>query len=600
MIFVVIFLISIYYLFRPIRYKGRVKIKDATEPSFEPNTCGKAEKPVLRGWRLKLFMRLTNTKFGQMFIEPIMLGPQNLEFTKFWKQTCNFTPTFCPVKIPLPSEKLATSDDPILDTCGLRNTFPENGWVPKTVDDYTSAYINKVSNPVVVVKDIIDKIKLVNSEMKIFCDWDEDQIMQQAKESLHRHSTGKILGPFDGVPIVIKDQFDTIGLTVRSGLPVPKHDPCKTDSAMTERIKAQGIIIIGFTNMHQIGVGVTGANPSPLHGITKNPVNPLYHPGASSSGTAAAIAIGLVPWGIGTDGGGSVRIPAAYCNMAAIKPSAGRIPHRGYAGGTNSCVGPMANTMVDCSKLYSIMAGPDFTDESQITWYQPKVEVPKTVAIKSPFSGLKVGVDYGWIKEADDDIQIAFHRKIEEIEKAGAEIVSVQVPDILNMHVAHYVTFTQEVSAQIQQYFEDMDHIGLDVIALLGVGYDSFKAKDYSLALKFRTKLMKNMEQLFNKIDVLATPCTGNGTWKICDEDGEYGLSCATATSKCTAFTKMFNFTGLPAISTPMGYDKNNMPIGLQFASSWWTEKLLMELGNYLEKNLERRKPEYYLPNRFI
>merc|ERR1711917_53095 len=117
--------------------------------------------------------------------------------------------------------------------------------------------------------------------------------------------------------------------------------------------------------------------------------------------------------------------------------------------------------MVDCSKLYSIMAGPDFTDESQITWYQPKVEVPRTVATKSPFNGLKVGVDFGWIKEADDDVQNVFLKKIEEIEKDGAEIVSVQVPDVLNMHVAHYITFTQEVSAQIQQYFEDMEHIGL-------------------------------------------------------------------------------------------------------------------------------------------
>ena len=82
--------------------KGRIKIRDATEPIFEPNTCGKAKKPVLRGWRLKLMMRLTNTKFGQMFLEPILLGPDNLEFTQFWKQQVNLTPTFCPVKIPLP------------------------------------------------------------------------------------------------------------------------------------------------------------------------------------------------------------------------------------------------------------------------------------------------------------------------------------------------------------------------------------------------------------------------------------------------------------------------------------------------------------------
>ena len=101
---------------------------------------------------------------------------------------------------PIISEKLASSDDPIPDTCGLRNTFPENGWTPKTVDDYTSAYINKISNPVVVAKDIIDKVKLVNSEMKIFCDWDENQIMQDAKECL-KHILSRF---FRTLPVVFK------------------------------------------------------------------------------------------------------------------------------------------------------------------------------------------------------------------------------------------------------------------------------------------------------------------------------------------------------------------------------------------------------------
>ena len=101
---------------------------------------------------------------------------------------------------PIISEKLASSDDPIPDTCGLRNTFPESGWTPKTVDDYTSAYINKISNPVVVAKDIIDKVKLVNSEMKIFCDWDENQIMQDAKECL-KHILSRF---FRTLPVVFK------------------------------------------------------------------------------------------------------------------------------------------------------------------------------------------------------------------------------------------------------------------------------------------------------------------------------------------------------------------------------------------------------------
>ena len=237
---------------------------------------------------------------------------------------------------------------------------------------------------------------ILNKEMRIIVDWDEKQIMEDAKQSLHRYSTGKPIGPFDGVPVVIKDQLDTIGLTVRSGLPVPVHNPSTKDSAVTERLKAQGMIIIGLTNMHQIGVGITGVNPSNLHGFCPNPVNPEYHPGASSSGTVAAIAIGLVPCGIGTDGGGSVRIPAAFTDTSAIKPTAGRIPHRGYNGGTNSTIGPMANTMVDCAKLYSIIAGPDPAEESYITWYQPKIEIPKN--IKNNLNGLKVGIDYEWVQ----------------------------------------------------------------------------------------------------------------------------------------------------------------------------------------------------------
>ena len=258
--------------------------------------------------------------------------------------------------------------------------------------------------------------------------------------------------------------------------------------------------------MHQIGVGITGVNPSKLHGFTPNPVNPNYHPGASSSGTVAAIAIGLVPCGIGTDGGGSVRIPAAFTDTSAIKPTAGRIPHRGYNGGTNSTIGPMANTMVDCAKLYSVIAGPDQAEESYITWYQPKIEIPKS--IKTNLNGLKVGIDYDWVKAAKPDIKRVFDDKLKMLEEYGAKLVPIAVSDMMNLGAAHFMTFVTEIIPSVVDHFENQENIGLglrtkltlpfyvvfinyktlcsDVMAFFHLSADTMYASDYNLCLKFR------------------------------------------------------------------------------------------------------------------
>ena len=155
-----------------------------------------------------------------------------------------------------------------------------------------------------IAEDIVAKIKFVNPEMHIFVDWNEKMIIDQAEQSKKRYESGKPLSPFDGVPVVIKDQLDIKGLTQRCG--TEKEGVVATsDSVVVERLRNQGMIILGLVNMHPMGVGVTGINPSKYAGFCPNPFNIEYHPGASSSGTGVALAIGLAPVGIGTDGGGS-------------------------------------------------------------------------------------------------------------------------------------------------------------------------------------------------------------------------------------------------------------------------------------------------------
>ena len=171
-----------------------------------------------------------------------------------------------------------------------------------------------------IAQDIIRKIKSVNPKMRVFVDWSEDLILEQAKASTKRYIESRCLGDFDGVPVVIKDQLDIKGLTTRCGIE-KVGNVAISDSVIVERLRNQGMIILGQVNMHQLGIANTGLNTSKYAGFCPNPYNIDYHPSGSSSGTAVALALGIAPVGIGTDGGGSVRSPAGFCQLAALKPS---------------------------------------------------------------------------------------------------------------------------------------------------------------------------------------------------------------------------------------------------------------------------------------
>jgi Asp-tRNA(Asn)/Glu-tRNA(Gln) amidotransferase A subunit family amidase len=216
------------------------------------------------------------------------------------------------------------------------------------------------------------------------------------------------------------------------------------DTVLIQRVKAAGLVIIGISHMTQMGMSVFGNNPSTTHGTCKNPMNPAYYPGASSSGTAAAICSGLVPFGIGTDGGGSIRMPSSQCGIVGLKPTFGRCPShgrvKGACQGTVSHVGPMAATSNDLAILYQIMAGPH--EDDPYSALQPKVSIPAAFTPSQALSGLKIGVDWLWAKQANSDVYEKFRRSIDHLKEMGAEICQVNVTLIPETNTAHIIAIT--------------------------------------------------------------------------------------------------------------------------------------------------------------
>ena len=385
------------------------------------------------------------------------------------------------------------------------------------------AYKENRTTPLEIANDIIGKIQSVNSELHIFCDVNTDLIISQATESTRRYTEGKTLGPLDGVPIVIKDQINVIGLTVRNGLQYPEYEPCSTDAEVTKRVRAEGMMIIGLANMHPVGLTTMGTNNSKFHGDCLNPLNPEYSPGGSSSGTAAAVAIGIAPCGIGSDGGGSVRLPAAFCGLSAIKPSAGRISNRGFLSGTNSVLGPICNTMVDCAKLYSVLAGPDFENETEMTFFQPTVKIPLTIA--SRLDGIKIGVDYSWCEQTlfgqknNETIYNHFLARLNWLEEKGCEIVKITFADLDYYHAAHLIIYMQELLVPSRRLLETERHMSLDHYLAMAFQAEGSYGSDYIQANKIRTKFMCQMEAIFKEVDLVATPTQKCGTVKLQPDD---------------------------------------------------------------------------------
>ena len=355
-----------------------------------------------------------------------------------------------------------------------------------------------------------------------------------------------------------------------------------------------GAILIGITNMHEGGVGSTGSNTNKLHQTVRNPYDTDRYPGGSSSGSAAAVASGLVPLALGTDAGGSIRIPSSLCGTVGLKATFGRVSTSRMCpvAFTVVCSGPMCNSVRDATLCYLLLSGRD--PEDPISLQQGPVSLDQYLALTPNLSGIKVGVYDAWINHSDPDVRFGCRTAITGLQEVGAEIVEINIPEINEAHNAHLIIMLTEMLAaykyDMPEHFKSFNR---ETVFGLSLAQD-MSAADYVVANRQRTRAIKVLEHLFKQVDVIATPASACTAPLVTSGADEYGESNLQKTLKIARYCMISNLTGIPAICVPVSYDADKMPVSLQLMAGWWKEDLLLHVASAVESRVKKVKPKLF------
>ena len=468
--------------------------------------------------------------------------------------------------------------------------------------EYLHAYQSGRVTPVVVAERIIESIRASDSlspPLRAFVQWNETEIRRQAEESTRRYTDRDSIRPLEGVPFGVKEEYLASNYRLLNGLsflPVCAQDldRKRRESEPVARLRKAGAVLIGITNMHEIGIGSSGSNVNKLHQTARNPYDVNRYPGGSSSGSGAAVASGLVPLALGTDGGGSVRIPASLCGVVGLKPTFGRVSCARMCpvGFSVVSAGPMCHTVRDAAISYMLLSGPDPNDP--ISLPQGPVSIHRYLSSSLALTGLKVGVYDRWFNHSDPDVRSGCRAALTWLQEAGAEIVDIKIPEIAQSQDAHLTIILSEILGAYRYDFpQHFNNFNGESILALSLSSE-FSAADYVVAGRQRTRAIKVHEHLFRQVDIIATPSTAATAPVLTSEANVYGESNIQNTLKLARYTMQANLTGVPAISLPVSYDADKMPVSLQLMASWWQEDLLLHVASVVENRARRRKPKLF------
>ena len=542
--------------------------------------------PYLSGGLLRLFVSLVEGPLGGLLI-PSLLESAGIAWLR--KQVIDEAPTHHPIHFTgAPATRNSAVPENELPRAAAAKS---RGFHFATVFDYAQAYRDGKTTPEEVATKLLDAIEasnIANPPLRAVIAVNREDVMRQAREATQRIKAGKPLSIFDGVPVAVKDELDMTPYPTTVGTSFLGKSPAKEDATVVARMRAAGALMVGKTNMHEIGINVTGLNPH--HGTARNPYNTNHYTGGSSSGSAAAVAAGLVPVALGADGGGSIRIPASFCGVFGIKSTFGRVSEFGAAPLCWSVahVGPLAGTASDMALAYAVISGSDLRDPNSLHQPLPTLEGWD----KPDLRGIKLGVYKEWFQHADSEVAAACEVMLKRFTDMGAAIREIVIPDLELNRVAHTVTIVSEmVQAMSYTYPAHHREHGMDVRLNLALGR-AFNAQDYLLAQRARTRVINNFNRALKDVDMILTPATGIAAPEIKKgalPDGDSDLS---ATVEIMRFVTAGNLTGLPAVSFPVGYTTKGLPIGMQAIGRAWQENLLLRLAVNAEQAVERKEPQ--------
>jgi aspartyl-tRNA(Asn)/glutamyl-tRNA(Gln) amidotransferase subunit A len=438
-------------------------------------------------------------------------------------------------------------------------------------------------SPVEATRAVLARIDSRNAATNAYCLVRDDEALASAKQSEQRWHAGEPSGLLDGVPVSVKDLLLTSGWpTLRGSLTIDKAGPWNVDAPAVARLREHGAVLLGKTTTPEFGW--KGVTDSPLTGVTRNPWDTARTAGGSSGGAAAAVASGLGPLALGTDGGGSIRIPASFCGIVGLKPTHGRVPvYPPSTFGTLSHVGPMARTVADVALLLDALGSPDYRDPLALDRRAPVSSELDTTGV----GGLRVAYSpaLGYAK-VDPEVAAAVRGAVTVLEQAGA-VVTLADPGFVSPLPAFDVLWYAGAAKIVDDIPEDRRHLidpGLAEIAEEGRRYS---ALGYLQALRERSELGIAMGAFHQTYDLLVLPTEPIVAFVAGAEvpDG----SAQPRWTSWTPFTYPFNMSHQPAATVPCGFSAAGLPIGVQVVGPRHADGLVLAACAAIEAALPWR-----------
>jgi len=468
----------------------------------------------------------------------------------------------------------------------------------RTIHELTTAFAKGEASPVTVTEEYLARIGALDAKIGAYLTVTRDEALAAARAAEDRYRARAPLGPLDGAPIALKDVFCARGVRTTCGSKILEHYVPPYDATLVARLKAAGAVILGKTNMDEFAMGSSTEHSA--FQLTRNPWDLARVPGGSSGGSAAAVAGRLAAGSFGTDTGGSVRQPAAFCGVVGLKPTYGRISRYGLIAFASSLdhVAPIALDIVDTALLLGATAGGDPLDATSVDAAVPDYVAALTGSVK----GLRVGVPDEYFGEGlDPEIDRAVRAAIDRLRELGASVERVSLPTTEYGVATYYVVAPAEASSNLARYdgvkyglrvpgkdlidmvsrtraagfgAEVKRRVMLGTYALSTGYYDAY----YGQAQKVRTLVRRDFEKAFERVDVLAAPTTPSVAFK----HGEKADPLAMYMNDL--YTIPASMAGLPAISVPCGFNAAGLPIGLQLIGRALDEATLLRAAHAYEQ----------------
>lgn len=404
-----------------------------------------------------------------------------------------------------------------------------------------------------------------------------DDALEQAKASDCRRRTADTVLPLEGIPVAFKDNYLTRGMPTTAGTTAPGIVFPQEDSTCAALLRAAGCVMIGKTRTHEFAWGTVTppvANPWDIKRV----------PGGSSGGSAAAVAAGFVPMGMGSDTGGSIRIPASFCGVVGMKPTFGRVSRHGIVPHSWSLdhPGPLTRTVEDAAIVMNVLARYDARDPA----CQDQPVPDFTEGIGRGIRGLRIGViDNHFMDRNAPEVQASIEGRLADMQREGARIAHFHMPILEYGLAAIYAIELASSGAYHDRWIEHgvASHFQPDVRLLVEMGR-LVSAVDYLKAEQVRTVMAEEFKRLFDQVDVIITPTEPLTAWKHGHDQLAVSGGAESVLAASWRLTYPFNLTGLPAISVPCGFDSLGMPIGLQVVGRPFDEATVLRCAAAVEK----------------